>query len=230
MKGLGLFAKAHIPRGTRVIAESAILKAKGGNSKDIVRAFESLPKSQQNLYLELHGYACEPFKCHVEREMEQDWQQIPDLHRTVLAIYGANSFGDVFLLGSRINHSCLPNIHFAYNPVLEKETFHAIRDIIAGEELTITYAGGTNRIRNQRQAELDKWGFQCTCPACEDTLQGRAAEEKRAQLLALDQQVAMDIRNGGGTDGSYRKGLQMAQRMAGIQKSQGLLNRELGLS
>lgn len=230
LKGLGVFAKANIPCGSRVLAEPALLEVKGENAKDIVRAFESLPLSQQNLYLDLHGYACEPFKRAAEREMEQDWQQIPELHRRVLAIYAANAFGNVFLLGSRINHSCIPNIHFANNSVLEKETFHAVRDIVAGEELTITYIGGTNRTRSQRQAALDKWGFQCTCPACDNTLQGRKREQKRDELLALDQQLAMDMYIGGGTKKSYTKGLQIAQKMAAIQKSEGLLNRDLGLS
>jgi len=97
-KGLGVFAKANIPCGSCVIAEPALLKVKGGNAKDIVRAFESLPSSQQSLYLDLHGHACEPFKRAAEREMEQNWQQIPELHRRVLAIYAANAFGNVFLL------------------------------------------------------------------------------------------------------------------------------------
>lgn len=230
LKGLGVFAKANIPCGSRVFAEPALLEVKGGNAKDIVRAFESLPLSQQSLYLDLHGYACEPFKRAAEREMEQNWQQIPELHRSVLAIYAANAFGNVFLLGSRINHSCIPNIHFANNSVLQKETFHAIRDILAGEELTITYIGGTNRTRSQRQAELDKWGFRCTCPACDNTPQGRERERKRAELFALDQQLAtLNMGIGDGTKNLY-KGLQIAQKMAAIQRSEDLLNRDLGVS
>lgn len=55
-----------------------------------------------------------------------------------------------------------------------------MRGIMAVEKLTITYIGGTNHIRSQRQTEPDKWGFQCTCPACEDTLQGR--KEKKSGL------------------------------------------------
>lgn len=38
------------------------------------------------------------------------------------------------------------------------------------------------------------------------------------------------MRIGSGTNRSYRKGLQMAQKMAAIQKSEGLLNRELEVS
>ncbi len=118
--------------------------------------------------------------------------------------------------------------HFAYNTNLKKETFHAIRDITAGEELTITYTNGSNRTRAQRQAELDKWGFRCTCPACEDMLQGRRREEKRAHLFALVQELALS--NYFGTEKSWEKALKMAQRMAGIQTSEGLVNRELGVS
>lgn len=160
--------------------------------------------------------------------MQQTWQEIPELHRTVLAIYAANAFGSVFLLGSRINHSCLPNIHFAYNSMLKEETFHAIRDIMAGEELTIMYINGTNRTRDQRKAELDKWGFTCSCPVCEDTLQGKEREEKRAQLFALDQELAMDAQLG--SEKSCGKALRVAQRMAAIQISEGILHRELGVS
>jgi hypothetical protein len=59
-KGQGIFAKTDIPRGTRVIAEPPLLKIddpKNGDARTIVRAFDSLPISQQNLYLGLHGYA-----------------------------------------------------------------------------------------------------------------------------------------------------------------------------
>ena len=160
--------------------------------------------------------------------MEQNWPEIPFLHRKVLAIYAANAFGSVFLLGSRINHSCIPNIHFAYNPVLEKETFHAIHDITAGEELTIMYIRGVNRTRSQRQTELEKWGFLCTCLACDDTLKGREREDKRAKLFDLDQELALNLRLG--TEQSWRKALKLAQKMAAIQKSEGLLNRELSIT
>jgi SET domain-containing protein len=48
------------------------------------------------------------------------------------------------------------------------ETFHSIRDIEAGEELTISYISGFC-VHDERQAQLKKWGFQCSCPACRDT-------------------------------------------------------------
>ena len=230
-KGLGVFAKSNIPRGTRVISEPALLEVRreaNSNAKDIVQVFEQLTSSQQELFLELHGYACHSFQRAAEREMQQDWQDISGLHRKVLSIYAANAFGNVFLLGSRINHSCLPNVNFAYNSKLKEETFHAIRDIMAGEELTITYINGTNRTKDQRKVELNKWGFSCSCPACEDTPRGEQREKMRGQLFDLDQELAMDAKFG--SPKSYKKALQTAQRMAAIQKAEGLVHRELGVS
>jgi antitoxin (DNA-binding transcriptional repressor) of toxin-antitoxin stability system len=140
-KGLGIFAISDIPRGTRVIAEAALVKIgrNRGDARNILQAFESLPTSKQNSYLKLHGFACAEFRRAAENEMGQSWQTMPELQRRVFSIFVANAFGDVFLLGFRINHSCIPNIHFAYNSNLEKETFHSVREISAGEELTVTY-------------------------------------------------------------------------------------------
>lgn len=230
-KGLGIFAKFNIPRGTRVISEPALLEVEregSSNAKDIVQRFEQLASSQQELFLQLHGYACDSFKCAAEREMEQAWQDISELHRKVLSIYAANAFGNVYFLGSRINHSCLPNVNFAYNANLKEETFHAIRDIMVGEELTIMYINGTNRTKDQRKAELNRWGFICSCLACEDTPRGKQREEMRAQLFNLDQQLAMDAKFG--TNKSHKKALQTVQKMAAIQKSEGLVHREIGVS
>lgn len=82
--------------------------------------------------------------------MNQSWGSILAEYWKVLAIYAANAFVDKFPLVSRINHSCPPNIHFSFNSKLGRETFHAIRDITASEELTIMYIDGTNRTRAQR--------------------------------------------------------------------------------
>lgn len=233
-KGLGIFAVQNIPCGTRIIAEAGLLRINRDTLKvpDIINAFKRLSPSQKKLYLELHEYACDAFRRATEQEVNQDWEEIPKLHRRVLGIWVANCFDDVFLLGSRINHSCTPNVHFAYNSALEKETFHAIRDIRAGEEVTIMYINGTNRTRGQRQDELKKWGFQCNCPTCEDTPQGRKKEEKRVELFKLDQELAKYtcFHFEHGPEDSWKKALKVAQRIAALQKSEGLLDIELSNS
>ncbi|PYI12807.1 hypothetical protein BO99DRAFT_486228 [Aspergillus violaceofuscus CBS 115571] len=211
VQGLGVFATADLPRGTRMTAETALLKLEQEKSsaRDILDAFKKLPVAQQRLYLDLHEFACPQFRKAAEREIETQWEEMTDLDRKVLAIFAANAFnGGVFPLGSRMNHSCIPNTDFSYNWSIEKETFHAIRDI--------------------RAVEFDKWGFRCTFLACEDTPQGWEREQRRMELFDLDQRLAINMQFGGKE--TYKESSELALRMAAIQKSEGLLNRELGIS
>ncbi|KAJ5797553.1 uncharacterized protein N7503_006849 [Penicillium pulvis] len=233
-KGLGMFAKVDIPRGTRVIAETPLLNTQLNDdgdpeSKQILQGFELLTPPQRDSFLGLSGYASTIFKMSVTDEFKQAWEDIPELHRTVLSIFKANAFGGmIFLTGSRINHSCIPNLNYAYNNVLEKGTFHAVRDISAGEELTVMYIDGANRPRTRRQSELLQWGFLCVCPACEHTPEGDLKEKRRLELFLIDQ--VLTINELSGAQESARGALQLAQKMAGIQKSEGLVNRALTAS
>jgi hypothetical protein len=220
-KGLGLFAKENIPRGTRVLAEGALLAADDeSNAKDIVRVFESLSPSQQDTYLDLHEHAGNRHKLKFTSELGCEWQGIPALHRQVLSIYAANAFSKgVFLLGSRMNHSCLPNIIAKYNPDTDKRTFHAIRDIDAQEELTVSYSGGLNSTLKQRKAELqEEYGFLCTCPACENSGDAKKGEEKRAEMFIIDQKIAMATRSG-----AWAEQRRLAQKLAAIQLAKGAM-------
>jgi hypothetical protein len=63
-KGLGIFAKANIPRGTGILAESYLLKVKCDDDEQptattIMQAFEKLPPSRQKSYLEIHTFTCD---------------------------------------------------------------------------------------------------------------------------------------------------------------------------
>lgn len=123
-KGLGVFAKASTSRSTRVISESALLKLSREDfehldAEEIVRAFETLSSSQQDQYLMLRGYASEGFRRVVELQLGEHWDGIPGLHRKMLEIFASNDFSDVFILGSRIHNSCIPNVHFVYNTIFE---------------------------------------------------------------------------------------------------------------
>ncbi|KAJ5998544.1 hypothetical protein N7451_006354 [Penicillium sp. IBT 35674x] len=233
-KGLGIFAKVDIHRGTRVIAEPPLLNLQRNDDGDldsmqILQGFELLTLPQRDSFVKLSGFASLAFKMSVADEFEKSWEGIPELHRTVLSTFKANAFGGmIFLTGSRINHSCIPNLNFAYNNVIEKGTFHAVRDIAAGEELTVMYIDGVNRPRARRQSELLQWGFLCSCPACEDTPEGDLKEKRRLELFLIDQVLA--INEFTGARESARGALQLAQKMAGIQKSEGLLNRALKAS
>jgi hypothetical protein len=92
----------------------------------------------------------------------------------------------VFPLYSRINHSCVPNVHNAYNPGIQRLTVYSIRDIGAGEQITTSYISSAYRTREQRREETENWGFVCSCLACTDTL----IEPLRKRMFQLDQRLA----------------------------------------
>lgn len=89
----------------------------------------------------------------------------------------------VFLLSSRLNHSCEPNVFQSFNPTLGMKTVYAMRDIEAGEELVTNYIGRECHylVRIQRwEIFRSQWGFTCQCDACTDTT-GRS--DNRHMLL-----------------------------------------------
>ncbi|KAK7965861.1 uncharacterized protein PG986_000138 [Apiospora aurea] len=99
--------------------------------------------------------------------------------------------GGVYPETCRINHSCRPNCHNSWNEAIEdgRETIHAIRDIFAGEELTIPYdKGGPSEVR---QAELKAaFGFDCKCDLCTlPAAELQASDECRRRIQSLDEQI-----------------------------------------
>lgn len=67
---------------------------------------------------------------------------------------------------SCLNHSCIPNVDFLPNGI-GRLTFVAIRNIRAGEELTITYTDIITQSSKERQETLrEDYFFTCTCERC----------------------------------------------------------------
>lgn len=67
--------------------------------------------------------------------------------------------------GSRINHSCSPNVSYEFSLASFSIQFHAMRDLKAGEEIFYSY---TDRYlpTAQRRKQLEPYGFTCACTAC----------------------------------------------------------------
>ncbi|KAL5370967.1 hypothetical protein DPSP01_014567 [Paraphaeosphaeria sporulosa] len=225
-RGLGVVAEADIQRGTRILAESPLLSTRHSTlcePQAVIEQFEGLDRSSQALYLELYSYEESPFKLAYEQLMAKRWHELLPVHQKAYLIWTANAFGDsnaVYLHASRFNHSCIPNVEVHWNPALEKQTCHAIRDIKAGEELTITYIP-LYLARIERQARLHHWGFQCACAACEDTELGNATETKRMQLIKYADELSNGLRDGSETP--WTKSLVRAAKLAKLQVAEGLL-------
>ncbi|KAJ0124499.1 lysine methyltransferase SET5 [Diaporthe amygdali] len=74
--------------------------------------------------------------------------------------------GRLFLITSRINHSCQPNSRSMQTSDGHK-VVTAIRNIEEGEELTLRYLDHKLFSRSEWQTETQRiWGFVCDCPGC----------------------------------------------------------------
>ena len=91
----------------------------------------------------------------------------------------------VFETVCRLNHSCAPNCHAEWDGRLGTETVHALFDIPAGDELTISYLSPRGRVRRDRQAQLlADHGFTCNCAKCALSGEDLASSEARQRALS----------------------------------------------
>ncbi|KAF2102560.1 SET domain-containing protein [Rhizodiscina lignyota] len=188
--GLGMFATEYIPYGTRILAESPLVVIPFGHylKKDIEEALCDKTAAEHEIFFSLasaHGQPTELWPSKIFPNIpEREKQRIQELHdartgpeKTAMSVFMTNAmtWGDngqgaaVFPTASRINHSCVPNAHFAWNQNLDNgkgmETVHAIYDIEKGEEIEVTYCD-IFYDPAMRKWELQHYGFRCACPAC----------------------------------------------------------------
>lgn len=73
----------------------------------------------------------------------------------------------------------------------------AVRDILAGEELTVSYIEGTIPY-SERQERLVSWGFKCACHACTQDLSHISQSDARLRAISeIEDQLEEIIKSGG---------------------------------
>jgi hypothetical protein len=106
--------------------------------------------------------------------------------------------GLTFIQGSRLNHSCDPNIYYSRNPSTGHGRFYAVRNITPGEELTISYLPFSTwkKATRQRLLLLDHH-FSCSCILCSDSFGATATEEElkeyRAKADLLSKKIEVPV-------------------------------------
>lgn len=248
-RGYGLFATTAIPIGTRIICEAPLIRIPERSLHLASPAYETLSNAQKATFDKLHFF--QPQHLDLEqvshfnlidysdnRTEDDDFvDELVAKHIRVMGIFSANSFaaGDglaVFETTSRINHSCVPNVHHSYNPSLQKQTVHAERDISPGEELCTTYFGGpdTYYLRSQRIEILrSDYGFTCACPACADST---GISDSRRQLMGslawgLQQFLERNCLGMTHVPTSSSEALQQAEALIHLLLQEGLFSGEL---
>ena len=209
-KGFGVVAVRPFAAGERIIAEMPLLSwqtvpyystgRKLSAFAELRSLVADLPPDKRALYFGL-----------ADKHDKGEGKTIPSLFNT-------NSFktedvlGDslaegrdgisrsaIFATIARFNHACVPNTFPSWSSTIGCQTVHALRDIEAGEELTLAYVAGAEAgTRAHRRGVLKaKYCFDCVCATCQ--LEGAALEEsdtRQARLAAIHRQLAGEL----GTD------------------------------
>jgi hypothetical protein len=186
-RGKGIISTMPIPRGTRILCEEPLVINRPGQSAPkqlldpIHRQVDALSKEQREAFLSLHN---------IHPYMDAKEQYVGIFRTNALPIHDEEIDGGIFLEASRLNHACDNNAQKSWNENIKRHTIHAIRDIPAGDEITITYLG-TLRNREERQKALrDKFGFTCKCRLCSLPLElSREADKRLDQIFYIDRLV-----------------------------------------
>jgi hypothetical protein len=179
-KGKGLVARVKIAIGSRILVESPLFSVAGSVGtidRMILEKVRALSREQQRQYLSLHN-----------RSPGQN--PMSSIFATNALPCGSDSpVSAVYPTICFINHSCIPNAHNNWNSETNKETIHAVRDILAGEEITIPYTTGERSI--ERLAMLNTaFGFKCTCELCSNQAAPlQESDARRAEITRLDQAI-----------------------------------------
>ncbi|KAI8627336.1 hypothetical protein F5Y19DRAFT_477549 [Xylariaceae sp. FL1651] len=102
----------------------------------------------------------------------------------------ANSWYTVFPHVSRFNHDCRPNADYYFDPVTFTQRVHAVRPILPGEEITISYMDLIQTREERRQRIQNTWHFDCSCSLCtQDAEQIAASDARIRQVIEIREQL-----------------------------------------
>ena len=176
-KGKGMFAKEDINAGVRILVDRILCAVVDttideGVADRINASINNLSPENREKFEKLH---CPDHPTYV-----------PPVSRYLTNSFEISEKGSgVFVKAARINHSCTPNAFFTWNKNIKRVAVHAMIDIPAGREVTVSYVYPFLS-RNTRKHLLQKlYVFECDCPACLETPSGQLSEQRRLKMEAL---------------------------------------------
>ncbi|KAG9238672.1 hypothetical protein BJ875DRAFT_437286 [Amylocarpus encephaloides] len=175
-KGMGVVAKDNIISGQLLISEGPLFALKMSYSSMWDDAREStiseilrlLSENNRNHFHQLHN----------SLETHEDY-----LNKSYFGKFMSNSLkmfealdeyktpercnmSGILVHAARINHSCVPNAHFLWDPAARKGNVRALTAITKGEEVTIRYIR-LEASPNRSVLLLNRYNIvRCTCPMC----------------------------------------------------------------
>ncbi len=91
-----------------------------------------------------------------------------------------------------MNHDCRPNAHYYFDSLTLTQHVHALRTILPGEEITISYIDHTQTSVLRKDALKTYWGFPCGCNSCNAPPAIRTASDSRIEEILRLQQMLSD--------------------------------------
>lgn len=102
----------------------------------------------------------------------------------------AQDLAGIFLLASRFNSSCIPNISKSWDELRNVMVFRTLQDIQKGEELCFNYCDVLATQEERKRILLDEFGFECTCIAClQEGEEAVESDKRRTSILRLFDEV-----------------------------------------
>lgn len=188
-KGKGIIATRAILAGELILLEAPLFTLPSPyDNSDVLAELVKLTESEQRDFFSLSN-------CHRGRFPPPigicRTNALPCGDQSTLSGETAGRSG-IFLLGSRFNSCCIPNVNNFWVDRQEKISFRALRDIEAGEELCICYTElFSSRAERQRKGKLG-FGFNCMCTACTlPEIAQTASDERRDSIQRLSEEIAL---------------------------------------
>ncbi|EJD45642.1 SET domain-containing protein [Auricularia subglabra TFB-10046 SS5] len=158
-RGKALIATRPIARGTPFLCEPPLLLALQKLDALTVANFERLTEPMHDkcapAYDALHN--CKPYSGPLVSR-RYGILRTNGFKATFAENLGDRVFSAVMQIMSRANHSCAPNTSYSWDWKKYQATFTAVRDIPAGEEITVSYID-ENKSKAERRKELKEKYF-----------------------------------------------------------------------
>lgn len=188
-QGVGVFATADIPKGTRIVSEPPLLRVRTTHhayKQDVIAAANELTEEQMQTLMSLRNN-------HPGRD-SNPVQGIVDTNAFDLANdHGLCEIG-VFSQSSLFNHACNPNAIWSFNPQTNLMTIHALKDIQGGQQITVSYISTYEPYADRQKSLTENQGFTCRCDLCSLPLDEREKSDgRRKQIALLDQQTGSAV-------------------------------------
>lgn len=110
------------------------------------------------------------------------WEDIMRTNSFAVNIQGKMCSG-LFPEQARLNHACLPNSVIRFIPHTFAMEVMAVRNIEAGEELTISYIPVDLPSAQRAKFLNNSYNFECTCPLCRASDADKAASDSRREKI-----------------------------------------------